>query len=100
VEELGIPELTNEQIEELCTIAEATAREYVYSKVPKKNVEKLGVSTEVKDSRPVNLTVEVDINLSPSMKDFEVQDLAKAAVNEAFQSAEKYLRKLACRSQK
>jgi len=39
VEEIGIPELTSEEIEELCSIAEKAAREYVLSKVPPKRIE-------------------------------------------------------------
>jgi hypothetical protein len=34
------------------------------------------------------------------MKDFDVQRLVDQAVKEAFESAEKYLRGLVCRSQK
>ncbi len=96
MEDLGIPELTNEQIEELCIIAETAARKYVYSRVSKKNVEKLDVSAEAKGSKPVALTVEVDVDLSPSMKNFHAKSLVEAAVEEALKSAEEYLRKLAC----
>ena len=44
MEELGLPELTTEQIEELCSITEEAAREYVLSKVPSKRIEKLNIS--------------------------------------------------------
>jgi hypothetical protein len=96
LEKLGIPELTGEQIEELCAVAEATARKYVYSRVAKKSVEKLDVSAEAKGARPVSLIVEVNVDLSFSMKNYDVKDLAEAAVKEALKSAEEYLRKLTC----
>jgi len=48
----------------------------------------------------VTLTVEIDIALSPLMKDFDVQKLVDEAVNEAFTSAKKYLRELKCHSKK
>ena len=90
-EELGLPELTTEQIEELCSIAEEAAREYVLSKVPSKRIETLNISVEAEGTKPVTLTVEIDIALSPLMKDFDVQKLVDEAVKEAFASAKKYL---------
>jgi len=100
VEELGLPELTTEQIEELCSITEEDAREYVLSKVPSKRIETLNISVEVEGTKPVTLTVEIDVALSPLMKDFDVQKLVDEAVNEAFTSAKKYLRELKCHSKK
>jgi len=103
VEELGIQELTSEQIEEVCSIAEKAARESVTSKVSPKRIEALNVTVEAEGTKPVTLTVEVDVSLSPLMKDFNVQKLVDEAVKEAFASAEKYLkdlRELTCHSKK
>lgn len=100
MEELGIPELSSEQVEELCSIAEKTAREYVLSKVSSKRVEALNVSAETEGTKPVTLVVEVDVSLSPLMKEFDVQKLVDEAVEKAYASAEEYLRELRCRSQK
>ena len=100
MEELGLPELTTEQIEELCSITEEAAREYVLSKVPSKRIETLNISVEAEGTKPVTLTVEIDVALSPLMKDFDVQKLVDEAVNEAFTSAKKYLRELKCHSKK
>ena len=98
--DLGIPDLTSEQIERLCLIAEEAARKHVLSKISKKNIEKLDVCTEVEGTKPVRLEINVDVDLSPTLGDFNVQKLANEAVNAGFKSAEKYLRKLACHSQK
>ena len=46
MEELGFPELTGEQIEELCSVVEETARKYVLSKVAQKRIEKLNISVD------------------------------------------------------
>ncbi len=96
MKELGIPELNSEKIEELCSIVEETARKYILSKAPSKRIEKLDISVEVEGTKPVTLTVDVDIALSPLMKDFKVQKIVDEAVKEAFTSAEKYLRELTC----
>jgi len=100
VEEIGIPELTSEEIEELCSIAEKAAREYVLSKVPPKRIDVLNVSVEAEGTKPVTLTIEVDISLSPLMKNFDAQKLANEAVKKAHASAEEYVRELKRRSQK
>lgn len=100
MEELGLPELTSEQIEELCSLAEEAARKYVLSKVPNKRIETLNISAEAEGKGPVTLTIDVDITLSPIMKDYDVQKLVNETVKKAFTSAEKYLRELACHSQK
>lgn len=100
MEELDIPELTSEQIEELCSLTEETARKYVLFKIPSKEIEKLNISTEAEGAKPVTITVEIDIALSPLMKDFKVQKLVEEAVKEAFKSTEKYLREIKCHSPK
>lgn len=102
MEELGLPELTPEQVEELCSAAEEAARAYILSRVPPKRVETLNISADVEmeSGKPLTLTVEVELTLSPLMRDFDVQKLADEAVKEAFGVAEKYLRELKCRLQK
>ncbi len=94
MEELGIPELTTEQIETLCSTAENAAREHVLSKVPFKMVEKLNISVEADGTKPVNLAVEIDLTLSEQMKDFDAKALVSEAVKEALKAGENYLRKL------
>lgn len=98
--EIGIPELKSEQVEELCSIVEKTAREYVLSKLSPKRIEALNISVETEGTKPVRLTVDVDVSLSPLMKKFNVQKLVDEAVKEAFTSAENYLRELKCHSKK
>jgi len=94
VEELGIPDLTPEQIETLCATAENAARKHILSKVPSKMVEKLNISVEADGTKPVNVTVEIDLELSPKMKDFDADKLVNEAVEEAHKTSENYLRKL------
>jgi hypothetical protein len=94
VDELGIPELTTEQIEVLCSNAEEAARKYILSKVPLKIVEKLDISVEAEGTKPLNLTVEVDFVLSQEEKDIDLKKLVDEAVKKALKASEKYLRNL------
>lgn len=97
---LGIPELTSQQVEELCSVAEEAAREYILSRVSAKRIETLNVSVETEGTKPVTLTVDVDVALSPLMKNLDVQRLVDEAVKEAFASAERYLREIECQLKK
>ena len=92
--ELGIPELTSEQIEELCAAAENAARKHVLSKVSAKLVEKLNISVEAEGTKPVKVTVEIDLALSPQAEALDQKNLVEEAVQEAFKASENYMRKL------
>jgi len=94
VEELGIPDLTTEQIEILSSTAENAARKHILSKVPLKMVDNLNIIVEAEGAKPVNVTVEIDLTLSPKMKDFDAEALVKETVKEALDASEIYLRKL------
>jgi hypothetical protein len=94
VEELSLPEVTTEQIEALCLTAENAARKHILAKIPSKMVERLNISVEVDGTKPVNLTVEIDIVLSPQMKNLNLDKLVDEAVKEALKVSEKYLRQL------
>jgi GGDEF domain-containing protein len=100
VQKLGLPELTSEQIEQLCLIAEAAARKHILSKVPSKKIETLNISAEAEGLKPLRLTVDIEIVLSPRAESLNAKKLADEAVKEAFASAEKYLRELTCHSPK
>ena len=92
--DLGIPELTTEQVEALCSNAENAARKYILSKVSSKIVEKLDISVEAEGPKPLNLTVDVDLALSQQGKDIDLKKLVDEAVKEALKASENYLRKL------
>ena len=92
--ELGIPELTDEQFEEVSQAAENAARKFIFSIVKQKVVEKLDISVEAEGTKPVNVIVEVDLALSKEIKDVDVNSFVEEAVKEAFKAVEDYLRKL------
>ena len=100
MEDLGIPDLTSEQTEKLCAIAEESTRKYLLAKVRKKDLEKLNVTSEVEGTRPIRLEISIDVGLLSKIKGLDVQEFANEAMKAGFMSAETYLRELACRSQK
>jgi hypothetical protein len=94
VEELGLPDLTTEQTETLGLAAENAARKYILSKVPLKMVENLTISMEVEGLKPVNVTIEIELELSPKIEHFNAKELVDEALKEALEASENYLRKL------
>lgn len=87
-------------MEELCEIAERAARKRILTEVPLKRVADIDVTVDIEGSKPVTVNVDVEITLSPLMKDYDVQKLANEAKDSAFAAVEKYLRELACKPKK
>jgi hypothetical protein len=98
--ENGIPELTIEQVEELCEGAEQAARDYVLSKVSSSRVAVLDVTVDAEGTKPVTVNVDVTVVLSPLMKNFDVESLTNEATKRALAHIEEYLRELKCKSKK
>jgi hypothetical protein len=92
--ELGFPELTTEQIELLCQTAEDAARKYVLSKVSSKEVDRLDISVEAEGTKPVSVTVEINLALSHQTKNVDAQVLVKEAASEGQKAAENFLRNI------
>ncbi len=57
-------------------------------------VEKLDISVEAIGSKPVNVTVEIDLSLTSQARGVDAQTLVKEATNEAHKASENYLRKI------
>jgi hypothetical protein len=94
VVELGLPELTTEQIEALCFKAEDAARKYVLSKVSIKEIDKLDVSAEAEGTKPVNLTIEINLFLKEKTENVDADKIVKEAVAAGHKASENFLRSL------
>jgi len=100
LEEIGINELTVEQLQKLCEIGEQAAKAYIHSIVPERRILTLDITVDTEGNKPVTVNVEVEISLSPLMKNFNADGLAKKATEKAFEAINKYLRELSCKSTK
>jgi hypothetical protein len=92
--DLGIPELTTEQTELLCQTAEEAAKKHILSKVSAKDLDRLDIAVEVEGTKPVEVTVEIDLLLLPKAKGVDAEALVKSAVEEAHRATESFLRKI------
>jgi hypothetical protein len=94
VVELGLPDLTTEQIETVCQTAENAARKAVLSKVSSKMVEKLDIIVEAEGQKPLNVSVEIDLILTQEAKGVDAKAVVDYAIDEANKESESYLRTL------
>ena len=97
-EKSGIPELTAEQVEKLCEVAEKAARKHILSKVPMRRISDFDITVEVEGLKPLNVTVDVNLELSPLMRNYDAEKLVEEAVQKAFNAVDNYLRELSCKS--
>jgi len=98
LEEIGIPELTQKQLEKLCEIAEKAARGHVLSKVSARRITLLNITVDTEGTKPVTVNVDVELSLSPLMKGYNAEKLAGEATEKAFESIKEYLSGLSCKS--
>lgn len=100
MEEIGLSELTVEQLEKLCEIGEKAARDYVLSKIPNRRISNFNVTVTTEGNKPVNVDIEIELELSPLMKDFNAEKLTNEAVQKGFAAIEEYLRGISCKFKK
>jgi len=92
--------MTPKQLEKLCQIGEKAAREHVLSKVSSQKISALNICIDTEGTKPVTVNIDVEISLSPLMKNYDVEKLAKKATEKAFASIKDYLSELSCKSTK
>ena len=95
--EIGIPELELEQLKNLSEGAEKIAREYILSKIKQNKIIDLEIIVNAEGVKPVTLNVDVNLILSPLMKDFNVKKLVEESTKRSFDYIEEYLRELECK---
>lgn len=87
-------------MQRLSETAEKAARNYVLSQVPRRKVSVLDIVVETAGSKPLKVSVDVHVVLSPQAVERSVEELANKAVEKALDAAEQNLRELDCRSKK
>ena len=91
---MGIPNLTTEQIETLCEIAEKTARKHILSKIPIHRVSDIDITIDIEGQKQINVNLDLGITLSLPIKDHDLQKLVNEAKEKAFLAIEEYLREI------
>ncbi len=94
--EVGPLNIDRDQLEEICEIAERAVRSYVLSKVSPQRIASLDVAVDVEKEDQLVVTIDVSLELSPLLKDYDVQNLVNEAVEHALSSVEERLRASKC----
>jgi len=98
-EEPAISQLTIEELQSVCLAIEKAVRSFVLSKVAAPLVDDLNIVVGVEGQQPVSVDVDVDIRLSPVLRDICLDDLLEAAIDQGFEAGEETAKEiLACRS--
>jgi len=100
LKEIGVAELTDEQLEELCKIGERAAKAFIHSRVHEKKISRLDITIEAEGSKPVTVNVEIEVGLSAPIESVDIYQVAKEAAEKALEETNKYLRELSCKSTK
>jgi len=84
--------LTAEDLENICGKAEEAARRYILSRVPRNKVLYLTISVDAERSNDGEITVDVDVEvqLSRTMRGFNVKKLVNEAVEESFRVLDEF----------
>lgn len=96
--EIGIPKLTDDQMQRLSEIAEKAARDHIVSKIPQRRISTLDITVETVGSKPVTISIDIDLTLSPLIKTHDSKRLVSQATEKAFEAVEQFLRELICKS--
>ena len=91
---IGLPELSDEQVMEVIKAGEEAARAYVLSKVPAKKIYDMGISIQVEGTKPLTVTVDVELRLASSAR-VDPDELAREAAKKAMETVGEKLRELA-----
>lgn len=92
--ERSISDLSYEELEKLCDLAEEAARRYIASRVPKEYISDLSISVDLEGSETINIDVDVEVRLSPLCRNIDARELAEGSVRAAFDAIEEYLRRV------
>ena len=100
MEEIGLEELTPEQQEQLCILAEKAARDYILSKIPPRKINTLNITIEIEGKRPITINAETEIQLASTKENIDINQLAEQATKKAIKATDEYLRQIVCKSKK
>ena len=98
LEEMGLPELSLEQKENLCVLVEKAAQDYIKSKTPLGKIQVLDIDVEIEQQGSVTVTVDIELAMDPLMRDRNAEQLVNEATRKALEVADTHLRGVACKS--
>lgn len=90
---IGIRGIGDGEMVELCKLAESVIRNYLFTRIPRRQVLDLDVTVEANLNDVLTITIDLDVTLSPFFRG-NLEEIEDEAINEAFNAIEKKLREL------
>jgi hypothetical protein len=97
LEDVSIPELTEDQIQMIAETAEKRARDYINTKLPKRVILTLEIVIEAEGTKPLLFSIDINLRLFPLTKTYDTQRIVDEASRETFEVIEQNLRELSCK---
>ena len=97
MEDVSIPELTEDQIRMIAETAEKHARDYINTKLPKRVISTLEIVIEAEGTKPLLFSIDINLRLSFLAKAYDTQRIVDEASRETFEVIEQNLRELSCK---
>lgn len=91
LEFIGVKDVDEDQIVELCELAEDMIRNYLFSRIPRRQVLDLDITVEAELGESLVITIDVDVTLSPFFRS-DLEEIEDEAIEEAFKVIERRLR--------
>ncbi|MCS7364221.1 MAG: DUF3194 domain-containing protein [archaeon GB-1867-035] len=88
---IGIKGISEDQIVELCELAENTICNYLFSNIPKRQILDLDITVEADLNESLIVTIDIDVTLSPFFQG-NLEEVEDGAIDEAFRVIEQRLR--------
>jgi len=92
---IKVSSISVDELVDLCGKAEDAARKFILSRVPRRKVINLIISVNAERNEKGEMTfdVDVEVQLSSTMRGFDIKRLVRDAVDESFRVIGNYLEK-------
>ena len=92
-----VPRITADIMEEICEVAEKSARRFLLSKIPSNRLRDIDFSINVEGDIPLNVEMELKVTLTRTharevLSQLNLEELIDEALKRAFTAVESYLR--------
>lgn len=97
LEDVSLPELTEDQMEMVAETAEKHARDYINTKLPKRVISTLEIVIEAEGPQTLLFSIDINLRLFSLAKTYDTQRIVDEASRETFEVIEQNLRELSCK---
>lgn len=91
LEFISIRGISEDNVVELCELAESVVRSHIFSRIPRRQILDLDVTIEADLNEALTITIDIDVTLSPFFQG-NLEEIEEEAIEKAFKIIERRLR--------